>query len=142
MIGFRPFILSIGQGGPNMVPLDLLLEHLKGLVAVWGIVLLAGFSLCAVLRLRLGLPGYVLLGIVYWTISLYVFCFDGGLDVALGLALAILGDRNPGSGLRRLRHSHIVELCAVGSRCRDGGRLGSNDLLSLGVAGFLRPLGL
>jgi hypothetical protein len=27
------------------------------------------------------------MGIVYWTISLYVFCFDGGLNVALGLAL-------------------------------------------------------
>jgi len=72
-----------------MIPPDLLLEHMKSLMAVWGIVLLSGYSLCSVLRLRLGIPGYVLLGIVYWTISLYVFCFDRGLDVALGLALIV-----------------------------------------------------
>src|SRR6516164_5539980 len=70
-----------------MISSYLLLEHIKALITVWGIVLLSGFSTSAFLRLRLGIPGYVLLGIVYWTISLYVFCFDRGLDVALGLAL-------------------------------------------------------
>jgi hypothetical protein len=103
-----------------MVPLDLLLEHLKGLLAVWGIVLLAGFSICTALRVRLGVAGYVLLGIVYWTISLYAFCFDGGLDVALGLAFAILLGTAVGQrGWRSWRPKHpwasgtLVLGCAV-----------------------------
>ena len=70
-----------------MVPAGLLFEHGKALLAVWGIVLLAGVPTCAVLRVRLGFPGFVLLGIVYWAVSLYVLCFDGGLNLALGLAL-------------------------------------------------------
>jgi hypothetical protein len=71
-----------------MVPVDLLFEHVKALLVVWGIVLLAGIPSCAILRVRLGFPGFVLLGMVYWAVSLFVFCFDGGLTLALALALA------------------------------------------------------
>ena len=69
-----------------MVPIGLILEHAIALLAVWAMALIAGIPTCAVLRLRLGFPGYALMGIVYWAVSLYVFAFDGGLWVALALA--------------------------------------------------------
>lgn len=69
-----------------MVPLDILVHHVIALLVIWGTVLLAGYPVAVMLRLRLGFPGYVLIGIVAWAISIYVFRFEGGLDVALAVA--------------------------------------------------------
>lgn len=83
-----------------MVPPVVLTEHAIALGTVWAVVLLAGFCMSTLLRVRLGVPGYVLLGIVYWAISLYVFRFNGGLNFALGLLLVLCLGREGWEALR------------------------------------------
>ena len=68
-----------------MVSWSILWEHLLGLVLLWTCVALAGFALSPILRLRLGLAGVPLLGVVFWSITLYLVPFRGGLDVAVAL---------------------------------------------------------
>ncbi|MBI3821943.1 MAG: hypothetical protein HY289_04600 [Planctomycetes bacterium] len=68
-----------------MVSWPILWEHLSALALVWAAVALPGFALLPVLRLRIGLVGAPLLGVVYWTVALYLFPFHHGLDVAAGL---------------------------------------------------------
>ncbi len=68
-----------------MVSWSILWEHAVGLALVWSAVALAGFALLPILRLRVGLVGAPLVGIVYWTIALYAFPFRFGLDVAAAL---------------------------------------------------------
>lgn len=72
-----------------MLPWSILAEHAIALALLWASVLLAGFALLPVLRLRIGIAGIPLLGIVYWTIALYVLPFAGGLDLAAGLATVL-----------------------------------------------------
>ncbi len=72
-----------------MVAWPILCEHALALLLLWAWVALAGFALSPLLRLRVGLAGVPLLGIVYWAIALYLFPFAGGLDVAAGL-IAVL----------------------------------------------------
>lgn len=65
-----------------MVSWSILWEHFTALVLVWAWVALAGFALLPILRLRVGLVGAPLVGVVYWTLALYLLPFAGGLDVA------------------------------------------------------------
>jgi hypothetical protein len=69
----------------TLVAWPILWEHGCALVLVWAWVALAGFAFLPILRLRIGLVGVPLVGVVYWTIALYLFPFAGGLDVAAGL---------------------------------------------------------
>jgi hypothetical protein len=76
----------------TLVAWPILWEHGLALVLVWAWVALAGFALLPFLRLRIGLVGVPLLGVVYWTVALYLFPFAGGLDVAaavIGVLAAI-----------------------------------------------------
>jgi hypothetical protein len=72
-----------------MVPFELFLKHLFGLGLVWFLTLLGGFSLSTILKIRLGFIGYLMLGIVFWSVALFVIPFKGGLYIALALATAI-----------------------------------------------------
>jgi hypothetical protein len=69
-----------------LVSWSLLLEHFGALALLWACVLLPGFALLPWLRVRLGLAGVPLLGIVYWTVALFLLPFNGGMDIAAGLA--------------------------------------------------------
>jgi hypothetical protein len=70
----------------TLVSWSILWEHAAGLALVWGAVALAGFALLPILRLRVGLVGVPLVGVVYWTLALYLLPFGGGLDIAAALA--------------------------------------------------------
>ncbi len=72
-----------------LVSWSLLLEHFAALALVWTWVALAGFALSPILRLRVGFAGVPLFGVVYWTLALYLMPFEGGLDLAAGLVLAL-----------------------------------------------------
>lgn len=72
-----------------LVSWSLLLEHFASLGLVWGWVLLAGLALSPILRLRVGFASAPLLGVVYWTLALYLLPFSGGLDVAAALVVAL-----------------------------------------------------
>lgn len=71
-----------------MVPSDVLLNHVAALLVVVAVALTAGVPACAALRVRLGVPGYLLLGMVYWAVALYAFPFDGGLGLAAAVAVS------------------------------------------------------
>ena len=70
-----------------MIPTNLLLEHFFALGLLWGWALVAGLPLIVMLRVPLGLTAAVPLGISYWTIALYLFCFPYGLICAAALAV-------------------------------------------------------
>ncbi len=74
-----------------MVSWALLAEHFAALAILWAFTMLAGFALLPLLRARLGLAGVPLFGVVYWTCALYLLPFQGGLDIAAGLALVLAG---------------------------------------------------
>jgi hypothetical protein len=73
-----------------MVPPTILCEHGLALILLWGCVGLTGFALLPWLRCGIGWVGAPLLGVVYWSLTLYLLPFSGGMDVAAVLA-AILG---------------------------------------------------
>lgn len=75
----------------TLVSWSIFWEHTAALALVWAWVALAGFALLPLLRLRVGLAGVPLLGVVFWTISLYLLPFAGGLDVAAGLVVVLAG---------------------------------------------------
>ena len=72
-----------------MVPWSILCEHGLALLLVWATVGLAGCALLPFARLHIGFVGAPLLGVVFWTVALYLFPFRGGLDVAAGLIVVI-----------------------------------------------------
>lgn len=74
-----------------MVSWSILWEHAAALALVWAAVALPGFALLPLLRVRVGLVGAPLIGIVFWTVALYVFPFTGGMDVAAGLIVVLAG---------------------------------------------------
>jgi hypothetical protein len=74
-----------------LVAWPILCEHGLALLLVWAWVALAGFAISPVLRLRVGLASIPLVGVVYWSIALYLFPFAGGLDVAVGLIAVLAG---------------------------------------------------
>ncbi len=104
-----------------MLPWSLLLEHLVALALLWVWVGLAGFALLPLLRLHIGWVGAPLLGVVYWTLALYVFPFAGGLDVAAGLiavlaALAAARWRREGAWIPlKKQFSWAAVICLIGS---------------------------
>jgi hypothetical protein len=71
-----------------LVPWAILWEHGLALLLVWATVGVAGCALLPLAKLRIGLVGAPLLGVVFWTVALYLFRFHGGLDVAAGLLAA------------------------------------------------------
>src|SRR6516162_2722180 len=73
----------------TLVSWSILWEHAAALALVWSAVALAGFALLPILRLRVGLVGVPLIGVVYWTLALYLLPFHGGLDIALAV-IAVL----------------------------------------------------
>jgi hypothetical protein len=77
-----------------LVSWSILWEHLVALALVWGWVTAAGFALLPILRLRVGWTGAPLVGVVYWTLALYLFRFRGGLDVAAGVVALLIAVRN------------------------------------------------
>lgn len=95
-----------------MVPSAVLLNHLAALLAVWAVVVVAGVPTSALLRVRLGFPGHVLLGLVYWSVALYALPFDGGLVLAGVIAavgfVAVLVRNRP-----RLSRPHPQRLWAA-----------------------------
>src|SRR5207244_1067222 len=72
-----------------LVPWAILGQHACALLLVWSWVALAGFAFLPLARIRIGIAGVPLLGIVFWTVALYVLPFSGGLDVAAGLAVTL-----------------------------------------------------
>ena len=72
-----------------MVSWPLLLEHFAALALVWAWVALAGFAFLPLLRLRVGIAGVPLFGVVYWTLALYLLPFAGGLDIAAVLVVVL-----------------------------------------------------
>src|SRR5271163_835149 len=68
----------------KLVSWSLLLEHGFALVLLWTWVGLTGCALLPFLRLGIGVAGAPLLGVIYWTLALYLFPFFGGLDIAAG----------------------------------------------------------
>jgi len=74
-----------------MVPFEILVQHILAAVLVWGVTLLGGFALGSALNVRLGFIGYLLLGIVYWSIALFVLPFQNGLWIALAIAIVFAG---------------------------------------------------
>lgn len=73
----------------TLVSWSILWQHAAALALVWGCAALAGFALLSILRLRIGLVGAPLLGVVYWTVALYLFPFRHGLDIAAGLIVVL-----------------------------------------------------
>ena len=97
-----------------MIPPMLLLEHAVALVLLWGVALLPGLALAPWLRLRVGLAAAPVVGVIYWSIALFLLPFAYGLDVALGL-LVLIGGAALWSGARqrwpfwrRLGWSHAI----------------------------------
>lgn len=74
----------------GMIPLTLVGEHLFALVMIWMCAILAGMPLAALLRIRLGIGAAMMLGVAYWSVSLYVLPFSGGLLLTMAIAVAAL----------------------------------------------------
>lgn len=72
-----------------MIPLPLLLEHLYAVIVTMAAAAIAGLPVANMLRIRLGLPGALLLGVAYWAVALYLFPFSGGLHVAMITATSL-----------------------------------------------------
>src|ERR1051326_295644 len=72
-----------------LVQWPILWQHLLALVLVWGWVLLAGVALLPWLRIRVGGVAVPLVGVVFWTLALYLLPFTGGLDVAAALVVLL-----------------------------------------------------
>lgn len=81
--------LFTGMEVGSLVAWSIFLEHLAGLALLWAWVFLAGLALLPLLRIHVGIVGAPLLGVVFWTIALYVFPFAGGLDIAAALVLVM-----------------------------------------------------
>ena len=75
----------------TLVSWSLLFEHFFALALLWAWVALAGFALLPLLRVRSHLAAVAPLGVVYWTIALYILPIKGGLDIAGALALVMAG---------------------------------------------------
>ena len=63
----------------KLVSWSLLFEHGFALLLLWACVGLTGCALLANLRIGIGLAGTPLLGVVYWTLALYLVPFLAGL---------------------------------------------------------------
>src|SRR4051812_1447192 len=70
-----------------MVSVALLAQHGAAFAIIVLLALIAGQPLHALLRMPLGWPGRLLLGVGYWAVALYLFPFTDGLDIALTLAV-------------------------------------------------------
>jgi hypothetical protein len=102
-----------------LVEWPILGQHLWALVLVWGWVILTGLALLPWLRGRVGLVAAPLLGVVFWSLALYLLPFSGGLDVAAALIVALVvynfaqGHRLRLAGLWR-RRSWSMLVIAIG----------------------------
>lgn len=96
-----------------MIAWPILCEHGVALLLVWAWAALAGFAISPMLRLRVGLAGIPLVGVVYWSIALYVFPFAGGLDIAAGLIAVLVCMRSfaRASGLYRHKPEAQAKEC-------------------------------
>lgn len=74
-----------------MIPPMLLLEHAVALMLLWAVALLPGLALAPWLRLRVGLAAAPVIGVIYWSIAIFLLPFAHGLDVALGFLVLIAG---------------------------------------------------
>jgi|GEM_PF-5132351 len=72
-----------------VVPFSILVQHIIGTILVWGLALVAGYGLGSVLKIRLGFTGSLMLGLVFWSIALFLLPFHGGLYIALAIAIAL-----------------------------------------------------
>lgn len=75
---------------PTLVAWSVFWQHALALVLVWASVATAGYALLRSLRVGLGIVCAPLLGVVYWTLALYLLPFAGGLDVAAGLLIPLI----------------------------------------------------
>jgi len=73
-----------------LVSWTILGEHGLALALICGCVSLPGLALLAILRLNVSWATAPLLGIVYWTVSLYLLPFAHGLDVAIALSIVLV----------------------------------------------------
>src|SRR5262245_58594435 len=69
----------------------ILWQHGLALLLLWTCAGLSGLALLPWLRLGVGFVAAPLLGVVYWTVALYLLPFSGGLDAAAGILAFLAG---------------------------------------------------
>ena len=104
-----------------MVEWSIIAKHGLAFFSVWACAVATGWSLLPLARVGIGLAGAPLLGIIYWTLALYLLPFCGGLDVAaivillLGAFHLIHGRRKHGRTPVGRRFSSSALILALGS---------------------------